>query len=140
MLDYDTYMDFSLLSITIHQVCTEIRIITFTISIVLYNNLKYGTKACFHLSLNILTTMNVSKKRVLLIDNVWLASSRSPTWWSSPPAISCLSSPTTLLVKNLYLSCDPYMRSQMSKLVGSYNESLVPAELNSNIATLHMLE
>lgn len=140
MLDYDTYMDFPLLSITIHQVCTETRIITFTISIVLYNNLKYGTKACFHLSLNILTAMNVSKKRVLLIDNVWLASSRSPTWWSSPLALSCLSSPTTLLVKNLYLSCDPYMRSQMSKLVGSYNESLVPGELNSNFATLHMLE
>ncbi|XP_071689549.1 2-alkenal reductase (NADP(+)-dependent)-like [Rutidosis leptorrhynchoides] len=31
-----------------------------------------------------------------------------------------------VLVKNLYLSCDPYMRSRMSKLQGSYVESFTP--------------
>ncbi|XP_024983021.1 2-alkenal reductase (NADP(+)-dependent)-like [Cynara cardunculus var. scolymus] len=31
-----------------------------------------------------------------------------------------------LLVKNLYLSCDPYMRSRMSKVQGSYLESFTP--------------
>ncbi|PKI75011.1 hypothetical protein CRG98_004783, partial [Punica granatum] len=31
-----------------------------------------------------------------------------------------------VLVKNLYLSCDPYMRNLMSKLVGSDIESFKP--------------
>ncbi|KAL3525062.1 hypothetical protein ACH5RR_013434, partial [Cinchona calisaya] len=31
-----------------------------------------------------------------------------------------------ILVKNLYLSCDPYMRSRMSKLEGHYTESFTP--------------
>uniref|UniRef100_A0A5B6YZ59 Putative 2-alkenal reductase (NADP(+)-dependent) n=1 Tax=Davidia involucrata TaxID=16924 RepID=A0A5B6YZ59_DAVIN len=31
-----------------------------------------------------------------------------------------------ILVKNLYLSCDPYMRSRMRKLEGSYVESFKP--------------
>ncbi|KAK3002529.1 hypothetical protein RJ639_022007 [Escallonia herrerae] len=31
-----------------------------------------------------------------------------------------------VVVKNLYLSCDPYMRARMSKLVGSYIESFTP--------------
>ncbi|XP_011085050.1 2-alkenal reductase (NADP(+)-dependent) [Sesamum indicum] len=31
-----------------------------------------------------------------------------------------------LLVKNLYLSCDPYMRSRMRKIEGSYVESFTP--------------
>ncbi|XP_059632986.1 2-alkenal reductase (NADP(+)-dependent)-like isoform X1 [Cornus florida] len=31
-----------------------------------------------------------------------------------------------ILVKNLYLSCDPYMRSRMKKLEGSYIESFKP--------------
>ncbi|OWM84788.1 hypothetical protein CDL15_Pgr027575 [Punica granatum] len=33
---------------------------------------------------------------------------------------------TAVLVKNLYLSCDPYMRNRMSNLVGSYIESFKP--------------
>ncbi|KAI5670091.1 hypothetical protein M9H77_10455 [Catharanthus roseus] len=31
-----------------------------------------------------------------------------------------------VLVKNLYLSCDPYMRNRMSKMEGSYVESFIP--------------
>ncbi|XP_047333668.1 2-alkenal reductase (NADP(+)-dependent)-like [Impatiens glandulifera] len=31
-----------------------------------------------------------------------------------------------ILVKNLYLSCDPYMRDRMSKLEGSYLDSFIP--------------
>ncbi|KAL7128009.1 hypothetical protein ABFS83_14G287500 [Erythranthe nasuta] len=31
-----------------------------------------------------------------------------------------------VLVKNLYLSCDPYMRSRMSNIVGSYVDSFTP--------------
>ncbi|KAL0359289.1 UNVERIFIED_CONTAM: 2-alkenal reductase (NADP(+)-dependent) [Sesamum angustifolium] len=31
-----------------------------------------------------------------------------------------------ILVKNLYLSCDPYMRNRMSKMEGSYVESFTP--------------
>ncbi|XP_047333665.1 2-alkenal reductase (NADP(+)-dependent)-like [Impatiens glandulifera] len=33
--------------------------------------------------------------------------------------------PNAILVKNLYLSCDPYMRSRMSNLKGSYVESFI---------------
>ncbi|XP_073308957.1 2-alkenal reductase (NADP(+)-dependent)-like [Primulina huaijiensis] len=32
----------------------------------------------------------------------------------------------SVLVKNLYLSCDPYMRTRMRKMEGSYVESFVP--------------
>lgn len=32
----------------------------------------------------------------------------------------------TVLVKNLYLSCDPYMRPRMKKMEGSYTESFTP--------------
>ncbi|KAI3459857.1 hypothetical protein Pfo_016520 [Paulownia fortunei] len=34
--------------------------------------------------------------------------------------------PDAVLVKNLYLSCDPYMRNRMSKIVGSYIDSFAP--------------
>ncbi|OPH47444.1 hypothetical protein B4U81_25740, partial [Vibrio campbellii] len=33
-----------------------------------------------------------------------------------------------VLVKNLYLSCDPYMRSRMTKREGSYVESFTPGQ------------
>ncbi|XP_047333667.1 2-alkenal reductase (NADP(+)-dependent)-like [Impatiens glandulifera] len=33
--------------------------------------------------------------------------------------------PNAILVKNLYLSCDPYMRNRMSKLEGSYIDSFI---------------
>ncbi|KAL2455956.1 NADP-dependent alkenal double bond reductase P2 [Forsythia ovata] len=35
-------------------------------------------------------------------------------------------SPNSILVKNLYLSCDPYMRNRMSKREGSYIDSFTP--------------
>ncbi|XP_022891576.1 2-alkenal reductase (NADP(+)-dependent)-like [Olea europaea var. sylvestris] len=35
-------------------------------------------------------------------------------------------SPNAILVKNLYLSCDPYMRSRMQKSEGGYTESYTP--------------
>ena len=38
-----------------------------------------------------------------------------------------------VLVKNLYLSCDPYMRSRMTKLEGSYVESFVPGSVSHSI-------
>lgn len=41
-----------------------------------------------------------------------------------------------VLVKNLYLSCDSYMRNRMSKLVGSCIESMVPGEVHSNISRI----
>lgn len=34
-----------------------------------------------------------------------------------------------VLVKNLYLSCDPYMRPRMSKSEGSYVESFKPGQV-----------
>lgn len=43
------------------------------------------------------------------------------------------SSPGAVLVKNLYLSCDPYMRNRMSKNEGSYIESFTPGSVSSLI-------
>ncbi|OWM84787.1 hypothetical protein CDL15_Pgr027574 [Punica granatum] len=37
---------------------------------------------------------------------------------------------TAVLVKNLYLSCDPYMRNCMSNLLGSYIESFKPGSVS----------
>ncbi|KAD5803568.1 hypothetical protein E3N88_14928 [Mikania micrantha] len=34
-----------------------------------------------------------------------------------------------VLLKNLYLSCDPYMRSRMTELVGSYIDSFTPGSV-----------
>ncbi|CAA3022445.1 2-alkenal reductase (NADP(+)-dependent)-like [Olea europaea subsp. europaea] len=38
-------------------------------------------------------------------------------------------SPNAILVKNYYLSCDPYMRSRMQKNEGSYIESFNPGTI-----------
>lgn len=43
---------------------------------------------------------------------------------------------SAVLVKNLYLSCDPYMRNRMSKNAGTCIESMVPGEVDSNVITL----
>lgn len=40
------------------------------------------------------------------------------------------SSPGAILVKNLYLSCDPYMRSRMRKLEGHYTEAFTPGSVS----------
>lgn len=39
-----------------------------------------------------------------------------------------------ILVKNLYLSCDPYMRSRMGKTEGSYVGSFTPGSVSSSIS------
>lgn len=39
-----------------------------------------------------------------------------------------------VLVKNLYLSCDPYMRNRMSKMEGSYVESFIPGSVSRSIS------
>lgn len=40
---------------------------------------------------------------------------------------------TAVIVKNLYLSCDPYMRGRMSRpLHKSYTEAFVPGAVSSN--------
>lgn len=39
----------------------------------------------------------------------------------------------TILVKNLYLSCDPSMRSRMMKLEGSYAQSFKPGSVKLTI-------
>ncbi|PHT90011.1 hypothetical protein T459_05124 [Capsicum annuum] len=36
----------------------------------------------------------------------------------------------TVLVKNIYLSCDPYMRPRMTKIEGSYTESFTPGSVS----------
>ncbi|PSS35908.1 2-alkenal reductase [Actinidia chinensis var. chinensis] len=45
-----------------------------------------------------------------------------------------------VLVKNLYLSCDPYMRSRMTKLEGSYVESFVPGSPISGFGASRVLD
>lgn len=38
----------------------------------------------------------------------------------------------SVLVKNLYLSCDPYMRPRMKKTEGSYTDSFTPGSVSFN--------
>nr|ACN65116.1 2-alkenal reductase [Artemisia annua] len=45
-----------------------------------------------------------------------------------------------LLVKNLYLSCDPYMRSRMTKTEGSYVESFTPGSPLTGYGVAKVLE
>ncbi|KAK3028957.1 hypothetical protein RJ639_039984 [Escallonia herrerae] len=44
-----------------------------------------------------------------------------------------------VVVKNLYLSCDAYMRLRMSKLVGSYVESFTPGSSKNAYPSLHLV-
>ena len=37
---------------------------------------------------------------------------------------------TSVLLKNLYLSCDPYMRARMREFYGSYLPPFVPGKVN----------
>ena len=41
-----------------------------------------------------------------------------------------------IVVKNLYLSCDPYMRNRMSKMEGSYVESFTPGSVSTKCTDL----
>ncbi|MCD7462865.1 hypothetical protein HAX54_049553 [Datura stramonium] len=45
-----------------------------------------------------------------------------------------------VVLKNLYLSCDPYMRSRMRKLEGSYVESFTPGEPITGYGVAKVLE
>ncbi|XP_049404604.1 2-alkenal reductase (NADP(+)-dependent)-like isoform X2 [Solanum stenotomum] len=45
-----------------------------------------------------------------------------------------------VVLKNLYLSCDPYMRSRMSKLEGSYVESFTPGSPITGCGVAKVLE
>ncbi|THG04386.1 hypothetical protein TEA_023479 [Camellia sinensis var. sinensis] len=49
-------------------------------------------------------------------------------------------SKNAILVKNLYLSCDPYMRCQMRKLEGSYVESFIPGFLITGYGVARVLD
>lgn len=42
-----------------------------------------------------------------------------------------------IVVKNLYLSCDPYMRSRMTKIEGSYVDSFTPGQVIILYTHLH---
>ncbi|KAK9287826.1 hypothetical protein L1049_016268 [Liquidambar formosana] len=45
-----------------------------------------------------------------------------------------------ILVKNLYLSCDPYMRGRMKKMEGSYVESFKPGSPISGYGVAKVLD
>ncbi|GJX83058.1 NADP(+)-dependent 2-alkenal reductase-like protein, partial [Tanacetum coccineum] len=45
-----------------------------------------------------------------------------------------------LLVKNLYLSCDPYMRGRMTKTEGSYVDSFTPGSPLTGYGVAKVLE
>ncbi|CAI9108405.1 OLC1v1007987C1 [Oldenlandia corymbosa var. corymbosa] len=45
-----------------------------------------------------------------------------------------------ILVKNLFLSCDPYMRSRMSKIEGHYTESLTPGSPVTGLGVARVLD
>lgn len=43
-----------------------------------------------------------------------------------------------VLVKNLYLSCDPYMRPRMKKTEGSYTDSFTPGSVSQNSSLFYV--
>ncbi|EPS68795.1 hypothetical protein M569_05969 [Genlisea aurea] len=45
-----------------------------------------------------------------------------------------------ILIKNLYLSCDPYMRNRMSKTEGNYRESFTPGSPISGYGVAEVVE
>ncbi|XP_047317374.1 2-alkenal reductase (NADP(+)-dependent)-like [Impatiens glandulifera] len=48
--------------------------------------------------------------------------------------------PNAILVKNLYISCDPYMRNRMSEMEGSYVDSLVPGSPITGFGVVKVLD
>ncbi|KAJ9535083.1 hypothetical protein OSB04_un001842 [Centaurea solstitialis] len=54
---------------------------------------------------------------------------------SSIISLSLSEASNGILVKNLYLSCDPYMRGRMSKSQGSYVDSFTPGSIRTRTPT-----
>ncbi|CAH9083334.1 unnamed protein product [Cuscuta epithymum] len=71
----------------------------------------------------------ISNKQVILKDYVAAGYPKESDMELRTVTLAHLKVPqgsNALLVKNLYLSCDPYMRNRMSKSQGSYVESFTP--------------
>lgn len=81
----------------------------------------------------------VSNKQIILKD--YLRDGEFPKESDMPLKISSLnlripeedSQVQAILVKNLYLSCDPYMRNRMGVLVDSYTTSFIPNQVSPSI-------
>ncbi|KAJ0612563.1 putative oxidoreductase [Helianthus annuus] len=70
----------------------------------------------------------VQNKQIILKDyvNGFPKESDMPLITSSTIRLNLPENSNVVLVKNLYLSCDPYMRGRMSKSKGSYIDSFTP--------------
>ncbi|KAL1806244.1 hypothetical protein DCAR_0832021 [Daucus carota subsp. sativus] len=70
----------------------------------------------------------VNNKQIVLKDNIGAGSPKESDLITrvSKINLNVPVGPNVILVKNLYLSCDPYMRSRMSKYEGRYVESFTP--------------
>lgn len=90
--------------------------------------------------------VEVSNKQVLLRDYVSGFPKESAMYvTSSTLKLKLPQASKGLLVKNLYLSCDPYMRNRMKKLLipGSYADSFKPHSVSNDSthsSTLHLFD
>ncbi|KAJ0949212.1 putative oxidoreductase [Helianthus annuus] len=73
----------------------------------------------------------VQNKQIILKDyvNGFPKESDMPLITSSIIRLNLPEGSNAVLVKNLYLSCDPYMRGRMSKSKGSYIDSFTPGSV-----------
>ena len=73
----------------------------------------------------------VNNKQIVLKDNIGAGSPKESDLITrvSKINLNVPVGPNVILVKNLYLSCDPYMRSRMSKYEGRYVESFTPDQV-----------
>ncbi|MFS7906938.1 putative oxidoreductase [Helianthus anomalus] len=81
----------------------------------------------------------VQNKQIILKDyvNGFPKESDMPLITSSTIRLNLPNNSNAILVKNLYLSCDPYMRGRMSESKGSYIDSFTPGSV-SNFIFIHI--
>ncbi|KAJ0949221.1 putative oxidoreductase [Helianthus annuus] len=76
----------------------------------------------------------VKNKQIILKDyvNGFPKESDMPLITSSTINLKLPEGSNAVLLKNLYLSCDPYMRGRMSESKGSYVDSFTPGSVAYN--------
>ncbi|MFS7906937.1 putative oxidoreductase [Helianthus anomalus] len=83
----------------------------------------------------------VHNKQIILKDyvNGFPKESDMPLITSSTIRLNLPENSNAILVKNLYLSCDPYMRGRMSESKGSYIDSFTPGSTIQGLGVAKVL-
>lgn len=84
-------------------------------------------------------TEEIKNKQIVLKHNIDLGEVKETDFLGKTVSIS-LKVPegsNGILVKNLYLSCDPNMRPRMTKMEGSYVEAFTPGQVTFTYILLY---